>query len=162
MFLDLPVGEDNPVRRMEWVAECINYLMNMLQTIVAYGIFTAVGMSPSTVQNLAFELFSHKATVVATNVPGPPQSPYMAGCALREMMAWVPQTVLIGIGISIPSYNGRVHFGLIADGKSIPDLRAVTRRAGAEFGKLLYRALLANWEVGLDSKCAETPLPAQT
>ena len=66
---------------------------------------------------MAFELFSHKATVVATKVPGPPQPLYMAGCALREMVARAPQTGLIGIGIgiSILSYNGRVHFGLIAD-----------------------------------------------
>lgn len=75
---------------------------------------------------------------------------------------WVPQTGLIGIGISILSYNGRVHFGLIADGKLIPDLRAVTRRLGAEFDKLLYRALISNWEVGLDSERAETLLPAET
>ena len=102
-------------------------------------------------QGLALELFSRKATAVATNVPGPQQPLYLAGCALREMMFWVPQTGSIGIGISILSYNGRVHFGLIADGKLIPDPDAVIRRFGAEFDKLLYLALMANWDATLDA-----------
>lgn len=54
------------------------------------------------------------------------------------MMFWVPQTGTIGIGLSILSYNGKVHFGLIADGKLVPDPDAVIRRFGGEFEKLLY------------------------
>ena len=162
VFLDLPVGEGNPIRRVERIAECMNNLKNSRQAIVAYGLLAALGMAPSAVQDFAFELFSRKATVVATNVPGPQQPLYMAGCALREMMVWVPQTGSIGIGISILSYNGRVHFGLITDGKLIPDPDAVTRRLGAEFDKLLYLALMANWDVALDSARAEALLPAET
>ena len=162
VFLDLPVGEGNPIRRVERIAECMKNLKNSRQSIVSYGLLSALGMAPSALQDFAFELFSRKATVVATNVPGPQQPLYMAGCALREMMVWVPQTGSIGIGISILSYNGRVHFGLVTDGKLIPDPAAVTRRLGAEFDKLLYLALMANWDVALDSARAEALLPAET
>jgi hypothetical protein len=79
----------------------------------------------------------------------------MAGCRLREMMFWVPQTGSIGVGVSIMSYNGRVHFGLIADAKLIPDPDAVIRRFGIEFEKLLYLALMGNWDHALDSTAAE-------
>src|SRR3546814_2086199 len=87
-------------------------------------------MAPPQLQALALELFSRKASVVATNVPGPQQPLYMAGCELREMMFWVPQTGSVGVGVSIMSYNGRVHFGLIADARLIPDPDSVIRRFG--------------------------------
>jgi hypothetical protein len=158
VFLDLPVGEGNPVRRLERVADCMNQLKNSRQAIVAYGLLAALGMAPQPLQELALELFSRKATAVATNVPGPQQPLYMAGCRLREMMFWVPQTGSIGVGVSIMSYNGRVHFGLIADARLIPDPDAVIRRFGAEFEKLLYLALMGNWDHALDPAGAEALL----
>jgi WS/DGAT/MGAT family acyltransferase len=158
VFLDLPVGEGNPVRRLLQVAGCMNQLKGSRQAVVAYGLLAAIGMAPQALQELALELFSRKASSVATNVPGPPQPLYMAGCRLREMMFWVPQTGSIGVGLSIMSYNGRVHFGLVADAKLIPDPDAVTRRFGAEFEKLLYLALMGNWEHALDGAGAEALL----
>jgi WS/DGAT/MGAT family acyltransferase len=159
VFLDLPVGEPNPIRRLEHVAECMNQLKTSRQAIVAFGLLAALGMAPTGVQSLALELFSRKATAVATNVPGPQQPLYLAGCTLREMMFWVPQTGSIGVGISILSYNGRVHFGLIADARLIPDPDAVIRRFGPEFDKLLYLALMGDWERGMDSLAAEALMP---
>jgi WS/DGAT/MGAT family acyltransferase len=158
VFLDLPVGEGNPVRRLERVADCMGELKNSRQAIVAYGLLAALGMAPQPLQELALELFSRKATAVATNVPGPQQPLYMAGCRLREMMFWVPQTGSIGVGVSIMSYNGRVHFGLVADARLIPDPDAVIRRFGAEFEKLLYLALMGSWDHALDPAGAEALL----
>ncbi|MCI4567067.1 wax ester/triacylglycerol synthase family O-acyltransferase [Lysobacter sp. CFH 32150] len=162
VFLDLPVGESNPIRRVERVAACMNNIKNSRQAIVTFGVLAALGMAPPALQGLALELFSRKASVVATNVPGPSQTLYLAGCALREMMFWVPQTGSMGVGISIFSYNGRVHFGMIADAKLIPDPDAVIRRFGSEFDKLLYLALMGDWDKTFDSFAAEALLPEQT
>ena len=159
VFLELPVGEGNPIRRLEHVAECMNQLKKSRQAIVAYGLLAALGIAPQALQELALELFSRKATAVATNVPGPQQPLYLAGCTVRELMFWVPQTGSIGLGISIMSYNGRVHFGLIADAKLVPDPDAVIRRFGPEFEKLLYLALMGNWDNALDSVAAEALMP---
>ena len=38
VFLDLPVGEGNPIRRLERVADCMRNLKNSRQAIVAYGL----------------------------------------------------------------------------------------------------------------------------
>jgi WS/DGAT/MGAT family acyltransferase len=155
VFLDLPVGEANPMRRLEFVGECMHQLKASRQAIVAFGLLAALGMAPPAVQTLALELLSRKATAVATNVPGPQQPLYLAGCTVREMMFWVPQTGSIGLGISILSYNGRVHFGLIADAKLIPDPDAVIKRFGPEFDKLLYLALMGDWSQEMNSVAAE-------
>ena len=58
------------------------------------------------------------------------------------------------------SYNNRVHFGLIADAKLVPDPDAVIQRFGPEFEKLLYLSLMGNWDQRLDSTAAEALLPA--
>ena len=155
VFLDLPVGEANPIRRLEYVAECMNQLKKSRQAIVAYGLLAALGIAPQALQEVALELFSRKATAVATNVPGPQQPLYLAGCPIRELMFWVPQTGSIGLGLSILSYDNRVHFGLVADARLIPDPDAVIRRFGPEFDKLLYLSLMSNWDRDLDSVDAE-------
>lgn len=160
VFLDLPVGEANPIRRVERVAECMNKLKGSRQAIVAYGLLAALGMAPQAMQELALELFSRKATAVATNVPGPQQPLYLAGCEVRELMFWVPQTGSIGVGISIMSYNGRVHFGLISDARLVPDPDAVIQRFGSEFDKLLYLSLMGDWDVRLDADGAEALMPS--
>jgi len=162
VFLELPVGEDNPLRRLERVADCMNQLKNSRQAIVAYGLLAALGIAPPAVQELALEMFSRKASAVATNVPGPQQPLYMAGCTLRDMMFWVPQTGSIGLGLSILSYRGQVHFGLISDARLIPDPDGVIRRFGAEFDKLLYLAMMGNWDVPLDAAAATALLEDAT
>ncbi len=106
------------------------------------------------------ELFSRKATAVATNVPGPQMPLYLGGSRIDEMMFWVPQTGSIGLGLSILSYNGRVHFGLIGDGRLVPDPRAVIDRFRPEFEKLLYVALMADWEHAVAAADAVAVLPA--
>ncbi|MEO6154213.1 MAG: wax ester/triacylglycerol synthase family O-acyltransferase [Thermomonas sp.] len=162
VFLELPVGEDNPVRRLERVADCMNQLKKSRQAIVAYGLLAALGIAPPAIRELALEMFSRKASAVATNVPGPQQPLFMAGCSVRDMMFWVPQTGSIGIGLSIMSYRGQVHFGLISDACLIPDPDAVIRRFGTEFEKLLYLALMGNWDETLDAAGASALLVAST
>lgn len=56
-------------------------LKSSRQALVAYGLLGALGMGPQALQKPALELFSRKATVVATNVPGPQQPLYLAGRA---------------------------------------------------------------------------------
>lgn len=145
VFLDLPIGEKHPVKRLLQIVESMKQLKQSRQAVVVYGLLAALGMAPPALQNLAFEIFSRKATTVATNVPGPQMPLYLAGEKIKEQMFWVPQTGSIGIGVSILSYNGNVHFGLIADAKLIPDPDAVIQRFMPEFEKLLYIALMADW-----------------
>ncbi|OJY89221.1 MAG: hypothetical protein BGP25_11855 [Lysobacterales bacterium 63-13] len=146
VFLELPVGEANPLRRLERVAASMRELKRSRQAIVTLGLLAALGMGPQALQAPALELFSRKATAVATNVPGPQQPLYMTGVEATELMFWVPQSGSIGLGLSILSYNGRVHFGLIGDAKRVRDPGAVTKRFAAEFEKLVLIALMEDWD----------------
>ena len=146
VFLELPVGEPNPLRRLERVAACMQELKNSRQAIVAFGLLAALGMTPAPIQRVALELFSRKASAVATNVPGPQMPLYLAGSRISDLMFWVPQSGSLGLGVSILSYNGEVHFGLISDAKRIKEPECVIVRFKAEFEKLLYATLMEDWE----------------
>ena len=159
VFLELPVGEANPIARLEMVAENMRQLRKSKQAIMAFGLLAALGMAPMSLQRVALELFSRKATAVATNVPGPQSPLYIAGSKIKDMMFWVPQTGGIGIGVSILSYNGQVHFGLIADAKLMPDPDVVIRRFEPEFEKLLYLALMGGWQDGMTPEDAVALMP---
>lgn len=158
VFLDLPVGEANPMARLEHVAACMRVLRKSRQAVATYGALAAVGMAPPPVQAFALELFSRKASAVATNVPGPQMPLYFGGSKITDLMFWVPQTGSIGLGISILSYNGQVHFGLIADARLMPDPDSVIRRFRPEFEKMLYLALMARWEGDFRPEDAEALL----
>jgi WS/DGAT/MGAT family acyltransferase len=155
VFLELPVGEANPMRRLERIAASMKVLRKSRQAIATYGALAALGMAPPAVQEFALELFSRKASAVATNVPGPQMPLYLGGSRIRDLMFWVPQNGSIGLGISILSYDGRVHFGLISDARLMPDPGAVIARFRPEFEKLLYLALMARWEGEFGAEDAE-------
>ncbi|MEO7432766.1 MAG: wax ester/triacylglycerol synthase family O-acyltransferase [Dokdonella sp.] len=158
VFLDLPIGEANPLRRLERVAASMRDLKGRRQAVVAFGLLAALGMAPAALQGPALELFSRKATAVATNVPGPQQPLFMAGVEVRELMVWVPQTGSIGLGLSILSYNGRVHFGVIGDSKRVSDPDAIVKLFAEEFEKLLMIALMEDWDEEIAAGDAEATL----
>ncbi|HVF35916.1 MAG TPA: wax ester/triacylglycerol synthase family O-acyltransferase [Candidatus Saccharimonadia bacterium] len=158
VFLELPIGEPNPLRRLERIAANMRQLKRSRQAIVAFGLLAALGMSPAALQRPALEMFSRKATAVATNVPGPQMPLYFAGAKITEQMFWVPQTGSIGLGLSILSYNGAVHFGLIADAKLVPDPDEVIRRFTLEFEKLVLVTLMEDWNADITSAGAEATL----
>jgi diacylglycerol O-acyltransferase / wax synthase len=146
VFLDLPIGEDNPVERLERIAVNMEALKTSKQALMTFGLLVALGRAPNPILQLALEFFSTKSSAVATNVPGPQMPLYMGGQKMTDVMVWVPQTCSVGIGLSIISYNGGVHFGLIADSHLIPDPDAVIRHFRPELDKLLYLAMLSDWE----------------
>ncbi len=158
VFLDLPVGEANPLRRLERVAACMRELKKSKQAALTFGLLSAVGMAPAAIQRVALELFSRKASTVATNVPGPQMPLYLAGCEVNELMFWVPQSGSIGMGLSILSYNGRVHFGLIVDGKRVRDPEPIVQRFAPEFEKLALITLMEDWERDIAAADAEATL----
>ena len=142
VFLDLPVHEANPIARLFAVRACMLKLKSSRQAMVSFGLLAALGLGPAMVQRPALEMFSRKATAVATNVPGPSAPLYLAGCKITDQMFWVPQTGSVGMGLSILSYNGMVHFGLIVDKKNVLLPNLIVQRFKPELEKLLMLTLL--------------------
>ena len=84
-------------------------------------------------------MFSEKASVVMTNVPGPAEEIHMAGAPVETLMFWVPQAGDIGLGLSILSYNGRVRVGVCADAAYVPDPSLLIAAFESEFESMAAR-----------------------
>jgi WS/DGAT/MGAT family acyltransferase len=62
------------------------------------------------------------ANLVISNVPGPPVPLYLAGARLLTMY---PTSIVVhgmGLNITVQSYAGHLDFGLMADGRAMPDV----------------------------------------
>jgi len=145
VFLDLPVGIRDPLQRLRSVRAAMNELKQSYQPVLLLGLMAALGILGEKAEELAVELLSRKASLVASNVPGPQRQLYLAGSRLSQLMFWVPQSGAIGVGISILTYNGQAQFGVIADRKRIPDPRALVERFGREFEHLVLAVLLGTF-----------------
>ena len=143
--VELPVGFESPIERLYEVRRRMEALKTSYEPKVTLGLFAGLGYTPQIVQDKLFDLLLSRATAVMTNVPGPRQRLYLAGSELKQMMFWVPQSGNIGMGVSILSFNGEVHFGLITDAALVPDPEAIIALFAPEFERLLYLALLGAW-----------------
>jgi diacylglycerol O-acyltransferase / wax synthase len=162
VFLELPIGIENPIERLYAVRRNMNALKGSYQPIVAMGMLTAMGAAPRVVQEVLLTVLARNATAVMTNVPGPQQPLYMAGAKIDSLMFWVPQSGDLGMGVSILSYAGEVQFGLVTDRALCPDPEAVIERFAHEFEKLVLTTLMAPWprDGDLDPRQAEDAIRA--
>ncbi|MCA3028889.1 MAG: wax ester/triacylglycerol synthase family O-acyltransferase [Rhodocyclaceae bacterium] len=142
VFVDLPVGVEDPLDRLEIVRTRMAELKGSSQPIVAFVLLSAVGIGPKILQDQISGLIGRNATAVMTNVPGPQKPLYLAGSEIDEIEFWVPQSGGIGMGLSILTYNGKVQFGLITDGRLVPDPHNIINRFADEFEKLVMLTLM--------------------
>ncbi|MET0440883.1 MAG: wax ester/triacylglycerol synthase family O-acyltransferase [Casimicrobiaceae bacterium] len=145
VFLDLPIGIENPVERLYAVRANMNALKGSYQPILALGLLAAMGAGPKVLQDTLLSILARNATAVMTNVPGPQQPLYLAGGRIDSLMFWVPQSGNIGMGVSIISYNDSVQFGVVTDRTLCPDPERVIARFSAEFEKLVLTTLMSPW-----------------
>ncbi|HEY6828308.1 MAG TPA: WS/DGAT domain-containing protein, partial [Gemmatimonadaceae bacterium] len=157
VFLDLPIGVENPIERLYAVRENMRVLKDSYQPLLAFGLLAAMGAGPSMLQEALLNALSRNATAVMTNVPGPQTALWLAAARIDDLMFWVPQSGDIGLGVSILSYDGSVRFGIVSDRGLCPDPARISARFGDEFEKLVLTTLLGPWprEGDLDPGVAE-------
>jgi WS/DGAT/MGAT family acyltransferase len=137
VFVDLPVGIVNPLQRVYAVHATMRAIKDSPQPAATLLVLGLLGRMPAGVQAPAVEMFSRKSSLVASNVPGPRAPLHLCGQRIDSMHFWVPQSGSIGVGVSLLSYAGQVHAGLIADRRCVPDPGRLIRRLGPEFERLL-------------------------
>ena len=145
VFLELPIGMPHPLERLYEVRRRMLALKGSYQPIIALGLLNAVGYGPKALQDQVTGLLGNSASAVMTNVPGPQQPLYLAGKRIEQLEFWVPQSGGIGMGVSILSYNGRIHFGVITDAGLVPDPERIVERFADEFEQLLWVTLMSPW-----------------
>lgn len=114
--VELPVHLENIDERISNIKAKTELLKKSFEPLFIYYLMNAVGdiITPK-MEDYFIKFFGTKLTGVMTNVPGPREAIYFAGEEVKDIMFWVPHTILMGIGISIISYNNRVCLGVVTD-----------------------------------------------
>jgi WS/DGAT/MGAT family acyltransferase len=128
-FVDLPVGEPDPVVRLSQVSFAMKGHKESGQSVGADAIVALSGFAPPTLHALAAQVANGMTrrlfNVVVTNVPGPQFPLYAAGAQMLDMFPVVPLAKGQAISIGLTSYNGGVFYGLNADRDGMPDVDVI-------------------------------------
>jgi diacylglycerol O-acyltransferase len=125
-FVDLPVGEPNPVIRLHQISYAMKAHKESGQSVGADAIIALSGFAPPTIHATAARLASGMTrrlfNLVVTNVPGPQFPLYAAGARMLEAYPVVPLAKGQGVCIGLMSYDGGVYYGLNADRDAMADV----------------------------------------
>ncbi len=136
VFLALPIAQEEPLMRLMEVRRRMEELKRSAEAPVTLGILGMMGFGTDAFREFVVRTLEPKATVVLTNVAGPPIKLYMAGQQIRELMFWVPQAGRLGVGISILSYAGNVYLGIATDAGLVPDPKVIIEGIYEELAQL--------------------------
>jgi WS/DGAT/MGAT family acyltransferase len=139
LFLSMPVGLADPLERLEQVKRNMDRLKSSTEPLATFGVINVLGAIPGWTEEIAVGFFDSKCTAVITNVPGPQTQRYLAGAPINTLMAWVPQSGRIALGVSIISYNGLVWLGIATDQGLVPDPETIVGSFEQEFELLKAR-----------------------
>ena len=145
IMAQLPVGERDPVARLERVIETTEELKHSKQ---ALGVSWLEGLADR-VGGRFFAQLSRSATrnrpfnVVITNVPGPRMPLYFLGSQMQAIYPMMPLFPNQALALAVLSYNGKVFWGFNSDWDALPDVHNVVEGIGEQFDEL-HAAARAN------------------
>jgi hypothetical protein len=124
MMVPLPLGEPDPVRRLELIAAETAARKHKARPEAGSGIFRfAAG------QRAWYRHFPRQRSVnlVVTNVAGPPAALYLAGARLLELFPMMPVMGNLTLVVAVLSYAGQLNLTAVADRDCCPDLEVFTQ-----------------------------------
>jgi hypothetical protein len=121
VYLPLPLGERDREARLAELKHRMDDVKASPDAVVAYGVIGLLGLATVAVERFGIDLFTRKSTLLATNVPGPPEPVHLIGRRVREMISFAPASGKMGITLSILTYGGNVQLAVAADEHAMPD-----------------------------------------
>ncbi|MGW3832228.1 wax ester/triacylglycerol synthase family O-acyltransferase [Streptomyces microflavus] len=136
-LLDLPVGTADPRERLRTVRGAMdrNKAAGPLKGAGAVAVLAdqlhplAHRFGAPLAANAARMLFD----LLVTSVPLPRSALSLGGCPLSALYPMAPLARGQSLAVALSTYGGRVHVGLVADGKALPDLDRLAEAVQEEF-----------------------------
>jgi diacylglycerol O-acyltransferase / wax synthase len=143
VFAPLPVWVPDPVERIREVRRTMEQLKRSPQAGVVFGLLEFFGRTPRKALDVAVSFLGTKASLVLTNVPGPRQRIGFCGAEMVELIAWVPQSGRLGLGVSALTYADELRLGIAADAGLLPDPVRLVDSCERAAAQLLHSAPVA-------------------
>ena len=120
VFAPLPILVADPLSRVAAVRDAMDRLKRSPQASVVYGLLELFGRTPRKALDLAVWFLGSKGSLVLTNVPGPRTRIRFCGRELVSLVAWVPQSGRLGLGVSVLSYADELRLAVASDALVVP------------------------------------------
>lgn len=144
LFPGLPVGEPDPLRRLQLIRDQLDGLKQSGQAMSGDALIRLSGFAPPMLLSLGARLGTHfhqrLIQTVTTNVPGPQHPLYLLGRRMRFAYPYVPIGGTVRIGVAIFSYDGALYYGVTGDYDTVPDLDVLASGIEAGMAELLRLA----------------------
>jgi len=141
MFAELPVGVADPAARLDSVHRQMDGLKQSKQAVAGDVLTSMSGFAPPMLLALGTRIAARSPSLGVqtgvTNVPGPQQPLRTLGRTLLASFPFVPVIGQVRVSIAIFSYNGRLYFGVTADGDSSSDIGILTSGIERSMAELL-------------------------
>ena len=137
LIVSLPLGEADPVRRLERVHEETARVKESEQARAASLVIEATGWTPPTINRVLADVLARPLTwnLVVSNVPGPQMPFYLLGRRMLEVYPFVPLSPQgHALSVGVVSYDGGVFFGLAGDRDLLADIDQVAGDLEAALG----------------------------
>ena len=127
MFIKLPCEEPDPERRLRRIHMETSDAKEGGDPGLSEATLKLAASAPRTVQRLVSRVMASPRmfNLVVSNIPGPSEPMYMAGCELKEAYPVVPLAQGHTLSIGMTTVRDRACFGLYADGKGLADVGGV-------------------------------------
>lgn len=140
-LLDLPVTEPDPWARLYAVRAGMDRNKSAGPLRGAGAVAVLADQLPPLAHRFGAPLAGNAARMLfdllATSVPLPRSALSLGGCPLRAIYPMAPLARGQSLAVAMSTYGGRVHFGLVADGKALPDVDRLARAVEEELAALL-------------------------
>ena len=140
-LLDLPVGEPDPVIRLQRIAYDTARYEETARPIGAQAMVGLVGFAPPTLHTLGARVgasLSQRAySISITNVPGPQTPLYAGGARMLAAYPIIPLAQKHAVSMGVTSYDGGVFFGINADRDALPDIDVLVQSLRDSLAELM-------------------------
>jgi WS/DGAT/MGAT family acyltransferase len=139
MMVPLPVGEPDPVRRLELIAAQTAQRKRQAHPQPGLGVMGLTVVQRASVRLLAHQRFVNLAV---SNVPGPPVPLYLAGARLLELFPVLPILGNQTLGVVVLSYAGQLNLTAVADRDTCPDVEVFAQGVRSALDELARSVLV--------------------
>jgi len=131
MFVHLGEHDAGVVQRAGQVAAAMRTAKEEMRSMskdaaMVYAV-TVLGLAQASVASGIGRVAPPLANLVISNVPGAPRAMYLDGARMRGMFAVSAIAASIGLNATVSSYDGRMDFGFVGNGATMPGLTALAR-----------------------------------
>jgi WS/DGAT/MGAT family acyltransferase len=115
VFLPLATGSRPLAERVAFTRTALNALKDSADTEVAMLVLGGMGLVPNLLERAAVAIFTGKASLLMTSVPGPRGDVNLHGHRLSSIVVSAPVGGTIGVSVSMLSHGGTLRVSVASD-----------------------------------------------